>query len=134
MTTNWTRAQQYTIRAEEDFGGTTGYLSDEVNVTVQMTLSPTQTPTSSHHQARSSSYTYDNAGVSVYTGPAPTQVSSNPAPVPSPAVFHTLEPAVPTSTLPPLPTNTPRSGLDAVLTLGAIGLCGVMFLFRKNGN
>ena len=33
-TTNWTRAQQYTIRVEQNFGGSTGYKSDEVTVTV----------------------------------------------------------------------------------------------------
>jgi len=33
-TTNWTKAQQYTIRVENNFGGSTGYKSDEVQVTV----------------------------------------------------------------------------------------------------
>ncbi len=33
-TTNWTKAQQYTIRTEQNFGGSTGYKSDEVTVTV----------------------------------------------------------------------------------------------------
>ncbi len=33
-TTNWTRAQQYTIRVEQSFGSSTGYKSDEVQVTV----------------------------------------------------------------------------------------------------
>ncbi len=33
-TTNWTKAQQYTIRVEQYFGGSTGYKSDEVQVTV----------------------------------------------------------------------------------------------------
>jgi len=34
-TTNWTKAQQYTVRVEQNFGGTTGYKYDEVNVQVQ---------------------------------------------------------------------------------------------------
>ena len=32
----------------------------------------------------------------------------------------------------PLPANTPKSGLDGTSS-GALGLCGVIFLFRKNG-
>jgi PGF-CTERM protein len=34
-TTNWTKAQQYTIRVEQNFGGATGYKYDEVKVQVQ---------------------------------------------------------------------------------------------------
>ena len=34
-TTNWTKAQQYTIRAEQYFGNPIGYKSDEVTVTVE---------------------------------------------------------------------------------------------------
>jgi len=34
-TTNWTKAQQYTIRVEQYFGGATGYKYDEVKVQVQ---------------------------------------------------------------------------------------------------
>ena len=34
-TTNWTKAQQYTIRVEQNFGGATGFKSDEVIVQVQ---------------------------------------------------------------------------------------------------
>ncbi len=34
----------------------------------------------------------------------------------------------------PLPTNTPKSGIDAIPVIGALGLCGVIVLFRKNGN
>ena len=34
-TTNWTKAQQYTIRVEQDFANPTGYKYDEVNVQVQ---------------------------------------------------------------------------------------------------
>jgi PGF-CTERM protein len=34
-TTNWTKAQQYTIRVEQNFGGATGFKYDEVNVQVQ---------------------------------------------------------------------------------------------------
>jgi trimeric autotransporter adhesin len=34
-TTNWTKAQQYTIRTEQQFPGSTGYKSDEVTVTVE---------------------------------------------------------------------------------------------------
>ncbi|MGA2104246.1 hypothetical protein [Methanoregula sp.] len=35
-------------------------------------------------------------------------------------------------TIPPMPTNAPKTGLDAVPVLGAIGLCGVIFLLWKN--
>ncbi|HVP97567.1 MEMAR_RS02690 family S-layer glycoprotein, partial [Methanoregula sp.] len=34
-TTNWTKAQQYTIRVEQNFGSATGYKYDEVKVQVQ---------------------------------------------------------------------------------------------------
>ena len=34
-TTNWTKAQKYTIRVEQYFGGATGYKSDEVDVKVE---------------------------------------------------------------------------------------------------
>ncbi|MGB2675365.1 MAG: MEMAR_RS02690 family S-layer glycoprotein [Methanoregula sp.] len=34
-TTNWTKAQQYTVRVEQNFGGATGFKSDEVIVQVQ---------------------------------------------------------------------------------------------------
>jgi PGF-CTERM protein len=34
-TTNWTKAQQYTIRVEQNFGGATGYKYDEVTMQVQ---------------------------------------------------------------------------------------------------
>ena len=34
-TTNWTKAQQYTVRVEQNFGGTAGYKYDEVQVQVQ---------------------------------------------------------------------------------------------------
>ncbi len=34
-TTNWTKAQQYTFRVEQNFGGATGFKSDEVIVQVQ---------------------------------------------------------------------------------------------------
>ena len=34
-TTNWTKAQQYTVRVEQNFGGATGFKWDEVNVQVQ---------------------------------------------------------------------------------------------------
>lgn len=34
-TTNWTKAQKYTIRVENYFGGATGYKSDEVDVKVE---------------------------------------------------------------------------------------------------
>jgi hypothetical protein len=35
------------------------------------------------------------------------------------------------ATVLPLTTNTPKSGIDAVPVLGALGLCGVIVLFRK---
>ncbi len=34
-TTNWTKAQKYTIRVEQDFGGAVGFKSDEVDVKVE---------------------------------------------------------------------------------------------------
>ncbi|MGB7993179.1 hypothetical protein [Methanoregula sp.] len=40
----------------------------------------------------------------------------------------------PADTQPPLPTNTPKSGIDAIPVIGALGLCGAIFLFLKNGN
>jgi hypothetical protein len=41
----------------------------------------------------------------------------------------------PTSTpVLPVTTTTPRAGLDTLPVIGALALCGVIFLFRKNGN
>jgi hypothetical protein len=80
-----------------------------------------------------------SSGSSGYTGPAPTQVISNPTLLPTiqPTVSSPVNASAAgtsTFTAPPLPTNTPKSGLDAVPVIGAMCLCGVIFLFRKNGN
>jgi hypothetical protein len=108
-------------------------LADTITFPLKTNL-PTPTPAYHSRQAVSGGQP-EKSGVSGYTGPAPTNAVSNPAPALSPAVLHTLEPATePTSTLPPLPANTPRSGLDEVPVIGALGLCGVIFLFRQNGN
>lgn len=80
-----------------------------------------------------------NTESSGYTGSAPTQVksSSTPAPMIKPTVNDPITVAATQSPVyvpPPLPTNTPKSGIDAVPVLGALGLCGAVFLFRKNRN
>ena len=73
-----------------------------------------------------------NTGESGYTGPAPTPIMKNPTIVPT--VQPTVsDPVTATATIPPLPTNTPH-GIDAIPALGALGMCGFIFLFRKNGN
>ncbi|MFA6363813.1 hypothetical protein, partial [Methanoregula sp.] len=66
-----------------------------------------------------------------YTGPAPTQATL--APTKQKTTVSSSATPSHTFTIPPLPTNTPRSGLDALPVLGALGLCGAIFLFRKNG-
>jgi hypothetical protein len=101
--------------------------------TATPTTSPT-TPAPVHygHQAVGGGQP-SSSGSSGYIGPAPTRVSSDPASMPQPVVVHTIEPADPPTTLPPLPTNTPRSGIDAVPVIGALGLCGAIVLSRKNG-
>jgi PGF-pre-PGF domain-containing protein len=81
-----------------------------------------------------------------------TQSAGSPGAVPSPAVRTigdlagspaSVSPVItsPPSTRNPTPaptlpvtTTTPRAGLDVLPVLGAIALCGLVFLFRKNGN
>jgi hypothetical protein len=99
---------------------------------------PTTVPPGHHGQSVGGGQP-PSGGSSGYTGPAPTQVISNPTLLPTvqPTVSSPVNASAAgtsTFTAPPLPTNTPRSGLDAVPVLGALGLCGVIFLFRKNGN
>jgi hypothetical protein len=135
-------ADEYFVARLEDYNSTTAtvisppQLADSITFPLSTKIpTPTTTPTPAHHGQAVGGGQSDNSGVSGYTGPAPTNAVFNPAPAPSPAVLHTLEPAAePTSTLPTLPTNTPRSGLDEVPVIGALAVCGVIFLFRKNGN
>jgi hypothetical protein len=44
------------------------------------------------------------------------------------------DPITTVATISPLPTNTAKSGIDAIPVIGALSLCGVIVLFRKNGN
>ena len=64
-------------------------------------------------------------------------ISATPGSTPLTAVQQSMvtvsSTAPPTTTEPPLPANTPWSGLDAVPVLGAFTLCGAIFLFRKKG-
>jgi len=97
---------------------------------------PTATPAPVNHGSGRNVYweQSENRGNYGYTGPAPTQIMPGPARVP--AVQQTMVTgagsAMPTE--PPLPANTPRSGPDAVPVLCALGLCGVISRFRKDGN
>jgi len=119
--------------------------SPTVTPTSTPTISPTITPkptaaTSHPHAATAYWVNTGNTGTtSGYTGPATT-----PAPV-KPTQVSTVQPIVsdpvtaaatpsPAYTEPPLPTNTPKSGINAIPVIGALGLCGVIVLFRKNGN
>jgi YVTN family beta-propeller protein len=102
-------------------------------------VAPTPTPASQGGGSSRTDYWvhYTNTNDNGYTGPEPTQVSAYP--VSPPVAQQTAnEPvtaaATPAFTEPPLPTNTPRSGIDAVPVIGALGLCGVIVLFRKNRN
>jgi hypothetical protein len=114
---------------------------DDQQVTAVILISgvpPTTVPPGHHGQSVGGGQP-PSGGSSGYTGPAPTQVISNPTLLPTvqPIVSSPVNASAAgtsTFTAPPLPTNTPRSGLDAVPVLGALGLCGVIFLFRKNGN
>ncbi len=115
--------------------------SQTVYMDFTVTAAPTATPTSfsSGGGAARLDYWANTGGSSEpgYTGPAVTPIMKNPtmAPTVQPSVVHTLEPSYPSTTLPPLPTNTPRAGLDILPVLGALGLCcGIFFLFRKKGN
>ncbi|MGA2698718.1 MAG: hypothetical protein ABSE74_03660, partial [Methanoregula sp.] len=137
---NTATANEYFVAWVADYDSETAtvisppLLADSITFPLKTNL-PTPTPTPAHHSYQTvSGGQPEKSGVSGYTGPAPTQVISNPAPLPSPVAIHTLEPADPATTLPPLPTNTPRSGTGAVPVIGALGLCSAIFLFRKNGN
>jgi len=86
-------------------------------------------------------YTGSSASSSGYTGPSPTQSGGSPTQMPTvkPAVVTptivtpaATAPVTTVATMASLPTNTPKTGLDMVPTLGALGLCGAIFLFRKN--
>jgi hypothetical protein len=129
-----TAGQSLTATAQTT-GETVSASSTVVIVGEAQTPSPTQT--SVHYGGGSgrtdywvqSGNTEDNGN----TGPAPPQAISNPTPLPT--VQQTVsDPVTASSTEPPLPTDTPKSGLDAVPALGAIALCGAIYLFRKNKN
>jgi PGF-pre-PGF domain-containing protein len=62
----------------------------------------------------------DLAGSSASVSPIITSSSSTQKTTPAPTL--------------PVTATTPRAGLDVLPVLGAIALCGVVFLFRKNGN
>src|SRR5208337_941846 len=62
----------------------------------------------------------DLAGSSATVSPVITSPSSTQKPTPAPTL--------------PVTTTTPRAGLDVLPVFGAIALCGLVFLFRKNGN
>ena len=101
----------------------------------------TAAPTSRTHSAGTCYWCGAGTGESSsgYTGPASTPVPADPtsAPVVQPTVSESVTAAAtpsPAYTQSPLPTNTARSGIDAVPVIGALGLCGAIFLFRKNGN
>ncbi|MGB7993085.1 beta strand repeat-containing protein [Methanoregula sp.] len=88
-------------------------------------------------------YTGSSASSSGYTGPSPTQSGGSPTQMPTvkPAVVTptivtpvATAPVTTVATMASLPTNTPKTGLDMVPTLGALGLCGAIFLFQKNRN
>ena len=109
-------------------------------VTAVPTPTPSPTTAQSSHGGSSTDYWMNsgNTGTTGYTGPAPTRAESDPAPQPVVVQQAANDPvtaaASPAFTELPLPNNTPKSGLDAVSVLGAIGLCGIIVLFRKNGN
>jgi PGF-pre-PGF domain-containing protein len=67
---------------------------------------------------------------------APTigdQVKSSTTPPPTFAAPSPRQTRVPMPAQ-PVTTTTPRAGLDMIPILGALVLCGAIFLFRKNGN
>ena len=67
------------------------------------------------------------------SGGSPTQMPTVGQPTQMPTQQPTVnQPALASTSIPPLPTNTPKSGIDAIPVMGAIGLCGVIVLFRKN--
>ena len=87
-------------------------------------------------------YTGSSGSGSGYTGPSQTPAGGSPTQMPTvgqPTQMPTRQPTVnqpsiASTSIPPLPTNTPKSGIDAMPVMGAIGLCGVIVLFRKNRN
>ena len=117
-------------------GGNTGPVPGN---TFTYIVPPTPTTAQSSHGS-STDYWINNGNTgttSGYTGPASTPAPARPTL--APAVQQTVSEPVTaqvtaSDTVPPVPTNTPKSGLDAIPVLGAIGLCGVIVLFQKNGN
>jgi parallel beta-helix repeat protein len=107
-------------------------------------ISPTPTPTPVPHAHSAGTCYWCSGSGSSGSGSGYTSTSSTPAPAnptPMPTMQQTVNvpvtvPATPSPvyTEPPLPTNTPKSGIDAVPVICALGLCGVIFLFRKNEN
>ena len=119
--------------------GATFTISADTTLYAQWTATPT--PTSANGGGRSAGTFYwaytGNTEEYGYTGPAPTPLMSSPNITIVPTMQQTIVTAMatptPAITDSPLPANTPKSGLDMVPALGALGLCGVIFLFRKNG-
>ena len=124
---------------------TTGFSPFAITWVATPTPTPTATSSARPHSA-GTCYWCGSSGASGsstgYTGPSTTQAGGSPTQMPTvakPTVMPTQpvtfnQPASASITIAPLPTNTPKTGLDAVPVIGAIGLCGAMFLFRKNGN
>jgi hypothetical protein len=117
-----------------------------VSAVVTIIQAPTPTPSGSSPHSAGTCYWCSGSGSSGtttgYTGPSTTPAAGSPTQMPTvghPTVMPTQQvkvnqPATASSTVPPLPTNTPKSGIDAIPVIGALGLCGVIVLFRKNGN
>jgi len=120
-------------------GGNTGPVPGN---TFTYIIPPTPTPTTAQSSHGSSTDYWINTGntgtTSGYTGPASTPAPASPTSAPT--VMSTASDPVTAAATPspaytqPLPTNTPKSGIDAIPVIGALGLCGVIVLFRKNGN
>jgi hypothetical protein len=117
-----------------------------VSAIVTITQAPTPTPSGSGPHSAGTCYWCSGSGssgtTSGYTGPSTTPAAGSPTQMPTvgqPTQMVTQQPTVNlpatiSTTIPPVPTNTPKSGFDTIPVIGALGLCGVIVLFRKNGN
>ncbi|MGA2104449.1 MAG: hypothetical protein ABSG06_03555 [Methanoregula sp.] len=121
---------------------------DAQNVSAIIVIANTPAPISTKSHSAGTCYwctgSSSSGSSSGYTGPSTTQAITNPTQMPTvvqptlqPTVINTINQSAAASLAPaepPLPTNTPKSGIDAVPVLGALGLCGAICLVRKNGN